>query len=117
MRISAWSADVCSAVLIEREGTVDEGGGVRLIGGAEAVGGADGGQRGRMVVHQQGCPVGGSHRLGALGGGIFGPGVGRLLRVAPGLEGKGDAIVRVLRQRLVEQRSEEHTSELQSLMR
>src|SRR3546814_15628922 len=78
MRISAWSADVCSAVLIEREGTVDEGGGVRLIGGAEAVGGADGGQRGRMVVHQLGCPVGGSHRLGALGGGIFGPGVGRL---------------------------------------
>src|SRR3546814_1953619 len=100
MRISDWSSDVCSSDL---KRAFDEAGGARLVGGAEAVGGADGGQRRRVVVNQQGRAVGGRDRLCALGGNILRPEIGGLLRVAPGLESEGDAVVRVPCQRIVEQ--------------
>src|SRR3546814_10520061 len=103
MRSSDWSSDVCSSDL-------DEAGGARRVGGAEAVGGADGGQRRRVVVNQQGRAVGGRDRLCAFGGNILRPEIGGLLRVAPGLESEGDAVVRVPCQRLVEQHQRDRKS-------
>src|SRR3546814_2294457 len=101
MRISDWSSDVCSSDLVEAGDLAGRGAG-------DAVGHV--GQLPRRGAKARGDIVGGLEELAAQRaiGGIGGEQVGGGHQAG---EAGSDAV------RIVAERSEEHTSELQSLMR
>src|SRR3546814_5262052 len=99
MRISDWSSDVCSSDLLVR----------RLLLGVDQ----DHVGAGRLVGRRPGQSLGlaepGDQRLAA--------GDHQEVGVAPGRAGRLDLALELLDPQQVLARSEEHTSELQSLMR
>src|SRR3546814_7758599 len=118
MRISDWSSDVCSSDLQTRTGLL------RLVGVDDRLAaGAGPGQpflgHGVADLLEVGLQlVRRSLDDHAVGGELLLVPVGQLARLGPaGLLGVGGSLEHHLLQGLVEPRSEEHTSELQSLMR
>src|SRR3546814_5871741 len=101
MRISDWSSDVCSSDLRERPAAQD-----RFEKPVE--------RRRSRVDHRQRKDAGGEAGAGSRQGDA----VGDVARKRPrGGRGRRRLCVRAVRDRLQRPRSEEHTSELQSLMR
>src|SRR3546814_1394858 len=117
MRISDWSSDVCSSDLAPRTGGANgrpqksEG---QVIAEAQrragimAYGGENGGGVGGAVAAATGLPM---------GGGAGGQGAQLIGASADGDGQGGSRRTNLENMRQTSQRSEEHTSELQSLMR
>src|SRR3546814_1845952 len=123
MRISDWSSDVCSsdlpAVFLEqmREGVAEADQGVETVGAECLVEFPPVGHlgAGECHAHLVGIALGLlDHGLGAVGGGHREARVGEADGVEAGSRGDVGDLPAVVP---AQQRSEEHTSELQSLMR
>src|SRR3546814_1952645 len=108
MRISDWSSDVCSSDLYL----------ARLAGGAARVQGSRQARRGGKALPRlwRGRALGADAHQGLLLGRPRGAGGGRPRRRERAFSRCGAALRSILRP-AVDRRSEEHTSELQSLMR